>query len=206
MNIYYVYTHHRPDGSIFYVGKGKGKCAYQLKACKRNSHHQNIVAKYGRENISVEFVKKNLTEEQAHRLEIRTIAKLRKQGVELINMTDGGEGLSNPPQSVRERLRVTKLGKNNPMYGKPGTRLGMIGIRSSQYGKPGSMLGRHHTLETREKISQAGRGRLLSPQASSKVSEAMTKLNARRREWVLLTGYTGNGRYITKAMMEEELP
>ena len=115
---FYVYTHSKPDGTIFYVGKGKEKrcCVFG----GRNSYHKNIVAKYGKENILVIKVLENLTEIEAHQEEIRLIAQLRRIGAKLANLTDGGDGMSGyvPSEYTRLLLSALNSGKNHPMFGK----------------------------------------------------------------------------------------
>lgn len=101
---FYTYLHCKPDGTPFYVGKGKGNRARELsRSSGRNRWHRGIVEKYGRENILV-FVFACDSEQQALHDEKLQIAQLRDMGYELCNLTDGGEGLSNPTSAVREKL------------------------------------------------------------------------------------------------------
>ena len=64
-----------------------------------------------------------------------------------------------------EKLRLSKLGKNNPRYGKPGTLLGRKGIDHPAYGK--KIVGRKsvtRTEETKRKISESLSGKKHSPE------------------------------------------
>lgn len=87
-NIYYVYTHSREtDGSVFYVGKGKGDRAYSLKS--RNAHWRNIAKKNG---YTVDIVREQLSEQNAFKYEIELIASI---GIDnLANICSGGKGAS----------------------------------------------------------------------------------------------------------------
>jgi hypothetical protein len=92
---FYVYTHARPNTTdvhgIFYVGKGNGCRAFRLKNTKRSIYHQNIVNKYGEKNIIVR--KLNCKDENhSFKMEVEIISILRRIGVTLANLTDGGEG------------------------------------------------------------------------------------------------------------------
>lgn len=91
MKQFYVYIHKKPDGTPFYVGKGHGKRAYQFT--RRTQWHQNIVAKYGKNNIIVEIIN-CVSESQAFDLEKVYIKQLRDAGICLVNLTDGGEGVT----------------------------------------------------------------------------------------------------------------
>ena len=59
--MFYTYAHTKPDGTIFYIGKGQGKRAWSNK--NRNKHWKNIVSKY--ENYKVKILANWQTEEEA---------------------------------------------------------------------------------------------------------------------------------------------
>lgn len=94
---FYVYTHSRPDGRVFYVGKGCGRRAWNFTK-GRNPKHLAIINKYGVKNIIV-AIHSCASEAAAFELEIEMIAGLKG----LANMTDGGEGTSGRPISDKVR-------------------------------------------------------------------------------------------------------
>lgn len=107
-DIFYVYEHWRPDENVcFYIGKGKGKRAFDL--LHRSFHHKNITAKLSLAGLCVDvrFVGTNLSENIAFDLEIERIAFWRAQGVFLTNRTDGGEGPSGYVQTPEHRQKKT---------------------------------------------------------------------------------------------------
>lgn len=107
-NDYYVYTHSRPDGRVFYIGKGRKNRAFTFT--KRNKHHRAICEKYGIENIRVSFIIENLTEQESFDAEILWINFI---GVEsLSNMTLGGEGCSGRTPTMEHRIAVSIATKN----------------------------------------------------------------------------------------------
>ena len=55
--MYYVYLHKKPNGEVFYVGKGTKLRAWSKHG--RNEHWNNIVKKYG--EFAVEIVKDYFT-------------------------------------------------------------------------------------------------------------------------------------------------
>lgn len=93
--VFYVYEHWRLDrDECFYVGKGHGRRAYDMKG--RNRHHKAIMSKVAREGFAVEvrIVASGLTENAAFVIESQRISFWREAGVDLANMTAGGEGAS----------------------------------------------------------------------------------------------------------------
>lgn len=104
---YYVYLHRRKsDNKIFYVGKGKGN---RIRHCSgRNSRWQRTVNKHG---FVTEVLFENLTEEEAFFCEKDTILELRYFGVDLVNMTDGGEGSSGYRFSKEAKLKMSMIRK-----------------------------------------------------------------------------------------------
>jgi hypothetical protein len=104
-NDYYVYEHRREsDGSVFYVGMGTGK-RFKTKD-SRNIHWKRIVAKHG---FNANIVASGLSIDDAYKLEIALIKKHGKQN--LCNITDGGDGVRNPTQETRQKMRAARIGK-----------------------------------------------------------------------------------------------
>ena len=90
MNNFYVYQHVRLDeNSIFYVGKGQK--SRHIEKSNRNNYWHNVVNKAG---FVSEILFDNLDEELSLLVEIELIDKYRKLGYKLVNLTDGGEGVS----------------------------------------------------------------------------------------------------------------
>lgn len=93
---YYTYAYLRKDRTPYYIGKGKGKRIYsKSRKIKPPNDKSRII-----------FLKQNLTEEQAFKHEIYMIAVLGRKdngtGI-LRNLTDGGEGSSNPSEETRKK-------------------------------------------------------------------------------------------------------
>lgn len=105
-----AYVHCRPDGTPFYVGKGD---AVRVSTKKRyhNRHHMNILNKYGEENVLVGKFECS-TEDIAFDLERGLIKRLRKMGVCIVNLTDGGEGTKGAVRSpeARAKMAAGKIG------------------------------------------------------------------------------------------------
>lgn len=83
----YVYIHIKAtDQMPFYVGKGQNKRAFNRG---RNRFWRHRAEKHG---VIVEIAQDGMTRDQAILLEMWLIAKLRHEGHDLCNLTDGGEG------------------------------------------------------------------------------------------------------------------
>ena len=97
----YAYIHCKPDGTPFYVGKGKLRRAKYFG--ERNSHHSAIVHKYGANNLLFGMLECS-SEARALSLEVGLIKCLKRSGVELCNFTAGGDGGRDPTPETRKRL------------------------------------------------------------------------------------------------------
>lgn len=104
-NIFYVYKHTFKNNTA-YIGKGKGKRAYELK---RNRFWNNLCKKYGLPTI--EFLHKDLYENEAFELEKLEIEKCKQNGVKLCNLTNGGEGMNGYKHTEESKLKMSKLAK-----------------------------------------------------------------------------------------------
>ena len=84
---YYVYRHKRlKDGSVFYVGKGKGNRLNDIS--HRNQYWERIVKKDG--GYTAEIIKDGLTNEDACKLEKELISEIGLDN--LSNLAEGGAG------------------------------------------------------------------------------------------------------------------
>lgn len=208
MNVFYVYAHMKPDLTPFYVGKGSLNRALDLKPKGRNSWHQNIVRKYGEENIIVE-TKMCRSENEAFFCEEQTIKTLRDNGIVLSNLTNGGEGNSGYKhrEESKQKMSVSKKGKKlseihriNLSKAKSGRtyteaeRLAKLGKNNCRFGKK---LSESHRLiisianknrkkhpmsdATKQKISQSKVGTKNSKEACEKMRQYrwMVKLDSK---------------------------
>ncbi|MFI3220234.1 MAG: NUMOD3 domain-containing DNA-binding protein [Methylococcales bacterium] len=159
--MYYTYIHARPDGTPFYVGKGSKRRAWKL--IYRNKHHQSIIDKYGRDNILVGKLDCS-SENIAFDLEKGIIKCLKRSGIPLANMTDGGEGISNPSPELRQRLSDSHKGQIISEYTKQ--RLREV-HKGNMYN-----LGRVLSEEHKQSISKGNIGRVVSDETRKRMSEA----------------------------------
>jgi hypothetical protein len=106
---YYVYIHRKAtDGSIFYVGKGCKKRAYDTY--NRNVYWNKVVTKHG---FTAEILFSGMSNADTNNVEVDVIKELRYMGEKLTNMTNGGEGTSgfSLSDSTKEKIRLKHLGK-----------------------------------------------------------------------------------------------
>lgn len=105
-NSFYVYLHRTESGQVFYVGKGQGNRAWSKK--NRNISWRRTASRQG---LVVELLYEGLPEKRALELEIETIAYYGREN--LVNLTDGGEGVSGRKVSEesRAKMRERKLGR-----------------------------------------------------------------------------------------------
>lgn len=194
MRAFYAYMHIRPDfegiNSIFYVGKGVGGRAYDFEG-NRNNHYKHIVAKCGKQNVSVRIIECS-SEQMALDLEIRLIKALRHRGANICNLTDGGEGISGyrhtdeakavmstvrkgrkHKDSTKQKMSEKRVGEKNAFFGKAHTEESKAKIADSKIGTVGPWLGKARSDETKKRISEAlmGRpGRKHTEEAKQKIS------------------------------------
>jgi len=151
MKTHYTYAHAKPNGTIFYIGKGIGRRAYSKN---RNDYWKRIVAKYGYE---VQILAHWDTEAEALDHEVLLISCMKDMGIELCNLTDGGEGATGYKHTNEHK---TKLKGNS--YG------------ASSWGL--TFKGKKHSEESRAQMSYVRignknkAGTTLSEESKTKIS------------------------------------
>ena len=174
MSGFFAYIHARPTAAdchgIFYVGKGQKK--RHVDFAHRTAFHKNIVAKHGQENILVGKYDCS-SEEIAMDLEKGLIKCLRRAGVTLANLTDGGEGLSGHRHTpeTKEKMRAARMG----WVPSAETR---EKLRKHNLGNPGTFLGKRHTAETRAKLSELKKGKPNPSSRRPKTENEKAKISA----------------------------
>jgi hypothetical protein len=183
--VFYVYQYLREDGSPYYIGKGKDNRAWSYQRTINRPPDDRIV-----------IIKNNLTEDEAHELEIELIRQYGRKDLGtgiLRNMTDGGEGASG-----RITSEVTKSKISEANIGKPGTRNGhknsqehteaLIRANTGNSYCTGrirpedeiekirnSNTGKKRSIETKKKLSESHLGKKDSDETKAKKSKSASK-------------------------------
>ena len=175
--MFFTYAHYKPEGGLFYIGKGKRRRAYAMDG--RNSHWQNIVNKYGRPHV--ELLARWDTETEALDHERLLISCFRDMGFVLANKSDGGEGSSgykHTPEQ-KEKNRLAKLGKAPWNKGTKGIMIPWnrgvpmsdeqkVKLSLAKIGKQGPRKGVKLSAETIEKMRIAKLGKKHKPESIEK--------------------------------------
>ena len=102
--MYYVYAHTKPDGEIFYIGKGTRRRAWAQRS--RNKHWHNVVLKYGFKPV---ILADNLKELEAVEEEAKLIQHFKKFNC-LVNVLDRGDisPMSHPDVLAKVRSKENR--------------------------------------------------------------------------------------------------
>lgn len=155
-NNFCLYFHTNPQKrEVFYVGIGKKERPYEKTS--RNIFWHRTVKKYGY-NVAIVHTKLTWKEAQIReRIWIKLIGRKNLQKGTLVNLTDGGEGISGHIHSeeVRRKLSLSHMGhtpwnKGRKVWTEEQRKL--IGERSR---------GRKASEETRRKLSESNKGKKL---------------------------------------------
>jgi len=149
-NDYYTYAYLREDKTPYYIGKGRGKRAYdKRRAIKPPTDKSRIL-----------FLKKGLTEAEAFKHEVYMIFVLGRKDLGtgiLRNLTNGGEGSSGHTKSEESKKKIGEAHSGVPKTEEhkkkiSETNTGMFaGEKNHQFGVP-------RTEEVKKKISETNTG------------------------------------------------
>ena len=168
-----AYIHCKPDGSPFYVGKGTYKRSTTTKT--RNKYYNSVVNKYGSKNILIGKLECS-SEKIAFELEKGLIKCLRNMGVQLTNMTDGGDGIKGFFHSEETKNKISQANK----IAHAGRKFPKIASEKAAKANKGSK----RSLETRLKMSEAAKKRIYDLDTRKKMSEGQKKRQRSQEEIV----------------------
>lgn len=199
--MYCVYIHTSPNGKR-YVGITSKKPEIRWKNGKgysHNKHFTNAINKYGWDNFKHEIFAKNLTEEEAQKIEKELIEKYNTFDSDYgYNQTTGGEiGKQHTEENRRKQselakklwkdeeyrkrqseIKKTLVGEKNPNYGNHK----LAGKNHPNYGKKlkpetiEKMKNRVISDETRQKLSRSAKNRM-----TPEMIEYLRKINTGRK-------------------------
>ena len=167
MRTFTLYGLREPGGEIRYIGKTPRELETRRREhlrSTRSAHKDAWIAKLKSGGYEPEIIPLciNLTPEEANELEIFVISGLRKLGIDLVNMTLGGDGASignknalgfkQSPETIAKKVAKVK-GRSRPGFSK---------LR----------MGHSVSLETRNKIGNANRGKKHSEESRKNMSVA----------------------------------
>lgn len=175
---FYVYEHIRKDtGAVFYVGKGCGYRAFNFK--NRGDNWKKIQESCN--GVLVRFPIKNVDEEFSWFAEIELIDLYKKHGVNLVNISKGGNGFGSIPKSDehKRKIALSKIGIKRPLSVVEKMKNSKLGKLK---GNENPFFGKHHTQETIEKLRANKLGSVNSEETKEKIriSSANSKETLRR--------------------------
>lgn len=182
--MFYTYIHRKAsDGSVFYVGKGVKKRAWDCK--RRNPKWKNIVAKHGH---TVEVCASWDNAEDAFTHEKFLILCFTDMGFNLANLTAGGDGPNGYKYTEEQKVKMSlrRIGYKHTEETKQKIAIAQIGVSRSKASD-----------ETKAKMSVLHKGRIRMPMPDAtkkKISENNGSKHQNTRDKIskTLTGRTSS--------------
>ena len=178
MNHFFTYVLIDPRSSLpFYIGKGQRRRIEhhfsEARTTTKNHPKLQKIRKIESLGLSVivRKVEENVSDADAQDFEMLFIAEARAKGIQLCNLTDGGDGSSgyrHTPESL-EKIKASQLGvpkpesqkkalsaylHANPIHSRDGVKEKVSGENHWNYGKPALNLGAKWTDEQRAAQSE----------------------------------------------------
>ena len=157
--MFYTYAHYKPDGAIFYIGKGQRRRAWDI--ISRSKKWKQALQEFGGHKVQVLACWE--TEQEAFEHEIFLIACFRDMGVELINVSKGGYGASGyrHREDTLALFKESRKGQGNSFFGRSHSKDTKQKISEAKKVKPSRpWLGKSRSENTRRKIAESLRGRV----------------------------------------------
>ncbi len=174
------------DYEPFYIGKGKNNRIFintHLTKALDKTFLDKKIKKIGKENIISIKLFNNLKEIDAYAYEMKLIKDIgrRNKGLgPLVNLTEGGGGISGYKHTKESRIKIgnSSLGRKHSDAAKEKIRLANIGPNNPNFGKPLSikhkkklsiaLKGRKHSLEHMKNAHESRRKKVAQINLSTK--------------------------------------
>ena len=137
--------------------------------------------KYGLENFTKEYLAFCDTEEKLNWFEKFYIKKFNAREVGY-NLTDGGDGSLGRYQSEETKMKISNT--------KSGVKVPKLSIALK--GKPSAFKGKHHSIDSKQKLSEAHKGKHRSEETKRKISEGHKGKSKPKYKWLTPTGEIKN--------------
>ena len=183
MNSAYVYLLIDPRNNLpFYVGKGHGnRCYFHVNEAKYYPKRKSLKLNKIRKLLSlglnpiVKKVEENVSDKQAIEFECLLIAEIRDLGIQLTNMTDGGDGAKGykhtekHKQMMREKFKGRIISEEHRQkMRKPKSEEGRKNIAKAR------LITKYRpSEETKRKTSEALKGRSFTDEQKAKIKAAL---------------------------------
>lgn len=154
----FIYALNCSAGRTRYIGKTKNprdRVSQHVCEARRETHHRACWIKSlgGLGVRPILEILDEVPEAEASFWEREYIRLYKALGFDLVNGTDGGEGIHNPSPEVRKKFQIANRGENNPAYGSKAS-------ADTILQRVQKLKGRRRTTEQRAKMSASHVGQV----------------------------------------------
>lgn len=172
MKKYLIYLCKNIINNKIYIGRTKDlekRIFFHIRDAKYGKKNKTLfhksINKYGIDNFSFTILEERLSEEESKKKEIYYIDKYNAKVPNGMNLTTGGDGVSNPSDDVRKRISEGNKGRECFWKGK---KLSEEHKRKISEAKTGIVMSK----ETKKKISEGNKGKIRSEEMKCRYSES----------------------------------
>ena len=180
-NNYYVYLHANLSNGKKYVGITSQEPNRRWANGKgyKGQHFNNAIKKYGWDGFSHEILYSGLSETQAKVIEVSLIHFYNSTNPEYgYNISLGGDVVSEETKrKISEAHKGKHNGTNHHFYGKHHTEETKKKMSEAKSGTNHHMYGKHLSEKTKKKLSEAKSGKVHTEETKKKMSEARSGVN-----------------------------